>query len=248
MLTVEWLAAYNEWVDVTVSERGRPLKRRRGVAAVFEHVRRLSLDGDELPFPFILSVPGAGWRDLVGETVPTRAAIDLLGRLLRNKRCVSVGCGPALWEQLLRRGHGVDIVLVDLGLPVWRYDDADTRRLVFTVRRDHVPAAVHTADALLLIWPEPERLPSVRRGRARRKATVYGRDGYDHWCLSAFRGDTIVVIAERDDRPLGDIGSDLFWTAISDIAAWTATACITLPSYPPDRYFPVLRVYTRAAR
>jgi hypothetical protein len=231
--TPEWLRTFKLAVDVVVRIRNGEAPGRTIRSAIAD----LSLVDEKtgaLRFPFLHAVPGASWSELLGHTVPTVEAVAHLSDVLRGMRCASVGCGSGLWERLLSDA-GLSIVMVDAIFPAWRFDGPRAIRVADTITAHHVPRTVISADALILIWPEPYRVGS----------NAYSPYGYDSWCLKRFRGDTVVSVTERADRPFGDIGSDAFWTAISDRSSWRCVSTMPLPHYAPDLYFPVLRVHRR---
>jgi hypothetical protein len=184
---------------------------------IFRMIRRMDLyDEDTLEIPnnkFYWICPydrkwtdeyKGGWSSMIGHTIPTINAINILTNYLKDKRTLSVGSGMGLWEYLLER-NGCDIICVDIN---------DTNVFTYTniikVNGDNIIDELvsrkkitdpHDINVLFLGWPEPNVFCNCCK-------TEICANGYDAETLNCFKGDCVVFIhCDYAEEGINHVGS-----------------------------------------
>lgn len=157
--------------------------------------------------------------------IPGAEALDAIAALQRD--VVELGAGSGYWGALLR-ARGVDVVLYDRDPPTEAGANAFFASQFAAVEKGGAEmAAVHSARALLLVWPFSEEQWETTVVDGGKRSCEHG---WDEAALLAYEGDTIVHVGVLGEEPGCVVTTS--WGAKKELRrAWRLERSVAVPQW-----------------
>lgn len=148
-----------------------------------------------------------GWASLVAHAVPTRRAVKVLSKFLKDKNTLSIGSGIACWEHLLIN-NGCKIKCIDNCMYPFtfaRVDYFDWYTYAQTEDGlDFLEEKFGDMDVLFFGWPEPDlHCDCCSKCKIGNNDKHYCEFGYDYSALTTLWPEYVVTIYDMVDFDCG---------------------------------------------